>query len=85
MKAPKITPEQFEMAMSYACLGPNRPKKIKVTYDFYQYLVAKCDEKVILEKDDSPSGYYGHFTGIPIEIDDAIENEYYELVYPKEN
>ena len=81
MKTPEITLEQFNEAMLYARLGPNRPKKIKATYDFYQYLVAKCNENVILEKDDSPSGYYGHFTGIPIEIDDTIENEYYELVY----
>lgn len=81
MKAPKITREQFEMAMSYARLGPNRPKKIKVTYDFYQYLVAKCNEDIILEKNDLPRGYYSYFTGIPIEIDDTIENEYYELVY----
>lgn len=80
MKAPKITPEQFETAMSYARLGPNRLKKIKVTYNFYQYLAAKCNEKVIIEKDDLPSGYYGYFTGIPIEIDDTIENDY-ELVY----
>ena len=80
MDTPKITLEQFNEAMSYARLGPNTLKKIKVTYDFYQYLVAKCNEDVVLKKDDSPRGYYSYFTGIPIEIDDTIENDY-ELVY----
>lgn len=81
MDTPKITPEQFNVAMSYARLGSHTLKKIKVTYNFYQYLVAKCNEDVILEKDDFFYGSRGYFTGIPIEIDDTIENEYYELVY----
>ena len=80
MDAPKITLEQFNEVMSYARLGSNTLKKIKVTYNFYQYLVAKCNEDVVLKKDDFFYGYRSYFTGIPIEIDDTIENDY-ELVY----
>ena len=80
MDTPKITLEQFNEVVSYARLGSNTLKKIKVAYDFYQYLVAKCNEDVVFKKDDSPRGYYNYFTGIPIEIDDTIENDY-ELVY----
>lgn len=85
MKTTEFTLENLK-AM-YANLHKiNVPKKIKVTSDFYDYLVAKTKDEVVLHKDDDlPNGYYGTFTGIPIEIDDAIENEYYELVYPKEN
>lgn len=82
MKTPEFTLEDFEIAMLYVSTRPNTvPQKIKVTTHFYQYLVAKFQETVVLEKDDSPRGYYAQFTGIPIEIDDTIENEYYELVY----
>lgn len=85
MKTPKITLEQFELAMRYARSCSNTvPKKIKVTHNFYNYLVAKCSEEVIYEKDDSLKGYYANFIGILIEIDDTIENEYYELVYEEE-
>ena len=82
MKAPEFTLEDFEIAMLYVSTRQNTtPKKIKVTSKFYHYLAAKVTEDVIHEKDDSPRGYYTHFTGILIEIDDTIENEYYELVY----
>lgn len=82
MKTPKFTLEDLKIAMLYVSTRPNTvPKKIKVTHNFYNYLVAKFTEDVIHEKDDSPRGYNTHFTGIPIEIDDTIENEYYELVY----
>ena len=82
MKNPQYTLEDFKTAMLYVSTRPNTtPKKIKVTHSFYCYLVDKFTEDVIHEKDDSPRGYYTHFTGIPIEIDDAIENEDYELVY----
>ena len=86
MTTPKITFEQFELAMRYARSCSNTvPKKIKVTHNFYDYLVAKCsEEEVIYEKDDTLKGYYANFIGIPIEIDDTIENEYYKLVYEEE-
>ena len=82
MKNSQFTLEDLKIAMLYVSTRPNTvPKKIKVTHNFYNYLAAKFTEDVICEKDDSPSGYNTHFTGIPIEIDDTIENEYYELVY----
>ena len=82
MKTPEFTLEDFKIAMLYVSTRPNTvPKKIKVTHYFYNYLVAKFTEDVIHEKDDSSRGYYSCFTGIPIEIDDTIENEYYELIY----
>lgn len=56
-------------------------KKIKVKSCFYEYLVANFTYDIVHTKDDSPRGYYSAWTGIPIEIDDTIENEYYELVY----
>lgn len=82
MKTPEITLEDFEISMLYASTRPKAvPKKIKVTHNFYNCLVAKFTEYVIHERDDSPRGYYSYFTGISIEIDDTIENEYYEIVY----
>ena len=82
MKTPEITLEQFNEAMLYARLGPNRPKKIKITSDFYNYLVAKTEDEVVLHKDDnSHNGYYDTFVCLPIEIDNTIEDKYYELVY----
>jgi hypothetical protein len=82
MKIPEFTREDFEMAMLYVSTRPNTvPKKIKVTHNFYNYLAAKFTVDVIHEKDNPPRGYYTNFTGIPVEIDDTIENEYYELVY----
>ena len=60
---------------------PRLPKKIKVKSFFYNWLAANFTDDIILTKDDSPRGYTADWTGIPIEIDDTIENEYYELVY----
>jgi hypothetical protein len=85
MKTPEFTLEDFKIAMLYVSTCPNTvPKKIKVTHNFYNYLAAKFTEDVIHEKDDSPRGYHIHFTDIPIEIDNTIENEYYELVYKED-
>lgn len=60
---------------------PRLPKKIKVKSFFYNWLAANFTDDIICEKDDSLRGYTANWTGIPIEIDDTIENEYYELVY----
>ena len=60
---------------------PRLPKKIKVKSFFYNALVAKFTDDIICTKDDSPRGYYATWTGIPVEIDNTIESEYYELVY----
>ena len=60
------------------------PKKIKVKSFFYHWLSANFTDDIICTKDDSPRGYTSNLTGIPIEIDDTIENEYYELVYEED-
>jgi hypothetical protein len=60
---------------------PRLPKKIKVKAFFYNWLSAHYTDDIIHTKDDSSRGYVSDWTGIPIEIDDTIENEYYELVY----
>lgn len=56
-----------------------RPIKIKTTYDFKLWLVAH--DKVSYIKNDSKRGFYVAFNLIPIEIDDTIKSEYYELIY----
>jgi hypothetical protein len=60
---------------------PRTPKKIKVKSFFYNWLTAHYTDGIIHTKDNSPRGYTSNWTGIPVEIDNTIENEYYELVY----
>ena len=60
---------------------PRTPKKIKVKSFFYNWLTAHYTDDIIHTKDNSPRGYTTNWTGIPVEIDNTIENEYYELVY----
>ncbi len=66
------------------------PRKIKITSSLNTLLNTVCKP---VFKEMSPdefvktyggTGTVGQFEYIPIEIDDTIENEYYELVY-KEN
>jgi hypothetical protein len=57
------------------------PKKIKVKSFFYNWLAAHYTDDIVHTKDDSSRRYNSNWTGIPIEIDDTIENEYYEIVY----
>ena len=60
------------------------PRKIKITSAFSAYLDTVC-ETVFEEPHQNElaraAGTIGRWDGIPIEIDDTIENEYYELVY----
>ena len=57
------------------------PKMVKITSRFAEYLNGQ-DVEFVESPDEFPEdGIVGQFTGIPIEIDDTIENEYYELVY----
>jgi hypothetical protein len=59
------------------------PRKIKITSKFNAYLDTVC-ETVFEEPPNEfarATGTIGRWDGIPIEIDDTIENEYYELVY----
>jgi hypothetical protein len=60
------------------------PKMIKMTSRFADYLDNQGVEFTDALDDLPEGGVIGQFDGIPIEIDDTIENEYYELVY-KEN
>lgn len=61
---------------------PRLIKKIKVTSQFYAYLAAHSTDYVVHTKyDDSPRGYVSTYFGIPIEIDNTIYSDYYELVY----
>jgi hypothetical protein len=59
------------------------PRKIKITSRFSAYLDAVC--QTVFEEPQNEfakaAGTIGRWDGIPIEIDDTIENEYYELVY----
>lgn len=60
------------------------PRKIKITSKADKYLHAVC-ETVFAEPHQNElaraAGIIGRWDGIPIEIDDTIENEYYEIVY----
>ncbi len=57
-----------------------KPLKVKITSKLDTYL--KSIPSVFQEKPaNMAGGRVGHWDGIPIEIDDTIENEYYELVY----
>ena len=60
---------------------PRLPKKIKVKYFFYNWLITYYTDDIVHTKDDSPRGYTSNLTGIPVEIDNSIEGDYYELVY----
>ena len=59
----------------------SRIKEIKVTPDCYNYLTAKCRENIYLVNDENFPAY---IMGIPIVIDDTINNPY-ELVYTRGN
>jgi hypothetical protein len=63
------------------------PRKIKITSKFNAYLDTVC-ETVFEEPPNEfarATGVTGRWDGIPIEIDDTIENEYYELIYEENN
>lgn len=53
-------------------------KEIKVTNEFYDYVINKCRVEIICE--DTSQGIVANFTGIPIVIDDTIDDDY-ELVF----
>ena len=74
----KITPEMINLALMYLKSNGHHVKGIKVTSKFADHL-----EKTIPMpyQADPLDGCYGMFVGIPIVIDDTIENEYYELEF----
>ena len=60
------------------------PRKIKITSKFNAYLDTVCETVFEVPPQNDlarAAGVTGRWDGIPIEIDDTIENEYYELVY----
>jgi hypothetical protein len=67
------------------------PKKIKITskvdaiLDAYSKPVFKEMSRDEFIETYGSVGTVGQFTGIPIEIDDTIENEYYEIVYDNDS
>lgn len=74
----EITPEMFNLALMYLNSTNAPVKKIKVTSEFATYLENVCHP---IYYDNIRDGVRGTFTGIPVVIDDEIENEFYELVY----
>lgn len=62
---------------TYRAITYQTPIKIKVSIDFANRLIAECP---VMLTYDTLSGYTNSIAGIPIEIDDTIENEY-EFVY----
>jgi hypothetical protein len=55
------------------------PKAIKVTNEFLQYLEAECRTEVVLVN--SAQGLAEAFMGVPVFVDDTIDDPYYEFVY----
>lgn len=59
------------------------PRKIKITSKFNAYLDTVC--QTVFEEPSNElaraAGAIGRWDGIPIEIDDTIESEYYEIIY----
>ena len=81
-----ITLEMFNLAKMYIFNDMHKAKKIKVTSKFSAYLEETCHTDFLDVTEKSKyDGTWGQFESIPIEIDDTIENEYYELVYEEEN
>lgn len=70
--------ELYAEKLSFDVMCPRRIKKIKLTSDFANYLVAKHP---IITLPNTPEGIRAEFTGIPFEVDDDILNDYYELVF----
>lgn len=77
----KITPEALHLAMMYLQSGQNTIKKIKVKSEFASYLEDICHLDFLETNKD---GVIAAFTGIPIFVDDEIEDKYYEIEYVKE-
>ncbi len=57
---------------------------IKVTTEFANCLKTMAITETINDSLMKRCGYYAHFTGVPVEIDDDIDG-HYELVFNKEN
>ena len=76
----EITPGMFNLALMHLNSLGTPIKKIKVKPEFFDYLEKMCPP-ICLDDLPKSEGISGEFTGIPIVVDDDIENEYYEIVY----
>ena len=78
-----ITIKDLQASLQSAFSLDPLPRKIKITSKANEYLDSVCE--TVFEEPPNElarmSGTIGRWDGIPIEIDDAIENEYYELIY----
>lgn len=70
--------EFYKVIVNTQNINYNHLKEIKVTNEFYECVIAKCRTEIISE--DAPQGLIGKFTGIPIVIDDTIDDDY-ELIF----
>lgn len=78
-----VTIKDLQDSMRSAFSFDPLPRKIKITSKFNAYLDTVC--QTVFEEPPNEltraAGVTGRWDSIPIEIDDTIENEYYELVY----
>ena len=76
----EITPEMLNLALMHLNSLGTPIKKIKVRPEFFDYLEKMCPP-IHLDDLSKSERIRTEFTGIPIVVDDEIENEYYEIVY----
>ena len=70
--------ELYKSIRSLYYLDLDRPRAIKVTYNFYNYLSAVHKENIYLTN--NHGNIVSYFMGIAIVIDDTID-DYYKLEY----
>ena len=84
-----ITIKDLQTSISSAFAFSPLPRKIKLTSKAAAILGEASkpvfQEMSIDEYVKTYGGTVGQFIGIPIEVDDTIENEYYEFVYEENN
>lgn len=75
---------QLQEKMDALMMSTNKyPIKIKVTSNVSNYIIAKCPYEVTCTKDDSPRGYTSSIFGMPLEIDNTIDDDY-KFIYEEE-
>ena len=70
--------EFYKVIVDTQNINYNPLKEIKITNEFYKCVIAKCRTEIISE--DTSQGLTVKFTGIPIVIDDTIDDNY-ELIF----
>ena len=74
----EITPEMMKLVAMYLNCTNDKPKKVKVTSWFYNYLKSACHHTYYSELSD---GATVSFFVTSVVIDDEIENPYFEIEY----